>query len=165
MAKYYGYGGAGESPIGIDPTPQVTYPTIEAAIVGHLRANTEIVKYVSEFNSVPSIFSDMAPQQAKRPYVVFDVQNSNNSLDNLGVNSFIIDVDIYGSKNEIVNIRRLSQELIFSLDRAIMECDNYSTIRFYFESEGHVDNRDVKITHYNMQFSARGSRFEWMQRI
>jgi hypothetical protein len=140
-------------------------PTIEAAITQRLRGNADITKYVSLFNGSPAIFSDIAPQQAILPYVVFDTQNSNDSNTNLGVNSFIIDVDIYGDRNSHANIRAMAQEIIFSLDRAVLNCDIYKTIRIYFESEGHVENSDIKITHYNMQFSARASRYAWMQKI
>lgn len=139
--------------------------TVEAAITQRLRADTTITQYVSTFNGSPAIFSDIAPQQAERPYVVFDVQNTNDSVNNLGVNAFVIDVDIYAGRNDHSKIRALGQRIIFSLDRTILKCDNYTTIRLYFESEGHVENQDIKITHYNMQFYARGCRYAWMQQL
>lgn len=139
--------------------------TVEAAIIQRLRADSDITQYVSTFNNNPAIFSDIAPQQAVLPYVVLDIQNSNNSINNLGVNDFLIDIDLYGDRNSHANLRALAQNIIFSLDRSVLNCDNYKTIRMYFESEGHVENTDIRITHYNMQFSARGSRYAWMQKI
>jgi hypothetical protein len=164
MSKYYGYGGAGVIPLGFEaviPTNPVS--TIEASITKLLRADPSVTQYLNTFNGSPAIFSDTAPQQAQRPYLVFDVQKA--ASDNLAVDQFIIDVDIYGGRNDTANIRALTMFVEFALDREILNCDNYKTVRFYQESEGFVDNRDIKIVHYNMQFSARGSRYAWMQQI
>ena len=136
---------------------------IEAAIIYHLRADSNVTQYVSSFNGSPAIFTDVAPQEATEVYIVLDIQG--NASDNLAIDSFLVDIDIYGLKDDTVNIRALTLAIEFALDREILECDEYTTIRFYRESKGHVDNRDIKIIHYNMQMSARGSRYAWMQQI
>jgi hypothetical protein len=137
---------------------------VEAALVNHLRSDTSVIQYVNTFNGNPAIFSDIAPQEAEELYVVLDVQRS-AAPDNLAVHNFLVDVDIYSGKNDAVNTRALTMAIEFTLDRVILNCDEYKTVRFSFESSGHVDNRDIKIKHYNMQFSARGSRYAWMQQI
>lgn len=137
--------------------------TVEAAIITHLKSIVNVTQYVSTFNGSAAIFSDEAPQQASGVYVVLDIQRL--STDNLGVDILTTDVDIYGGKNDSVDIRALTLAIVFALDRIILNCDIYKTIRFYAESEGHVDNRDIRIKHYNMQFSARGSRYAWMQQL
>lgn len=139
-------------------------PTVEAAIVQRLRADSNITQYVNSFNGSAAIFSDIAPQEAEGTYVVFDVQDS-ASGDNLGVDGFIIDVDTYGGRNSTADMRALGLAIKFSLDRAVLNCDEYKTLRVYFESRGNVENKDIQITHHNMQFSARGSRYAWMQQI
>lgn len=137
--------------------------TVESAVITHLRSVTNVTQYVSTFSGAPAIFSDEAPQQASGIYVVLNVNRI--STDNLGVDSFLIDIDIYGGRNESVSIRALTLAIEFALDRDILDCDNYKTIRFYAETEGFIDNRDIQIKHYNMQFSARGSRYAWMQQL
>jgi|TARA_R100000750_G_scaffold23265_1_gene15186 hypothetical protein len=137
--------------------------TVEASIIKHLRTDSNVTQYVNTFNGSPAIFSDIAPQEAERVYLVLDVQTIPS--DNLAVDNFLIDIDIYGGKSDTVNIRALTMAVEFAMDREILNCDLYKTIRLYRETKGFVDNRDIKIVHYNMQISGRGSRYAWMQQI
>ena len=137
--------------------------TVEGAILEALRGESAITDLVSTFAGYPAIFTDIAPQQAEKTYMVFDVQKTPS--DNLAVDIFLIDIDVYYNGLSAVDARELLFQVEILLDRAVLECTNYMTVRFYRDSDGYVDNSDIKIGHYNQQFEARGTRKRWIDNI
>ena len=137
--------------------------TVEGAILTQLRANASITALLSSLDGQPSIFTEVAPQEAEKPYMVFDVSKFPSS--NLAVDTFLIDIDYYYEGTNATNIRELIFQVELELDRAVLTCTNYSTIRFYREDDGYIDNRDIQIGHYNQQLEARGTRKRWIDNI
>jgi hypothetical protein len=137
--------------------------TVESAILASLSADSNVTDNLGTFYGATNIFVDIAPQEATGNYLVFDAQK--NPTDHLGVDNFMFDFDIYGDGISSKIIRALTIAIEFNLDGARLNCDNYKTIRFSRESEGYVDTDDIRKIHYNMQMSARATRYAWMQQL
>lgn len=135
----------------------------ESAIYNALRADTELLKYVSRFRSIPAIFADQAPEGAKMPYIVFRIRRSNDEA--VPVQKFSIYIDYYDHGKSAVNSRKAAERIEFVLDRAELDHERYSNIRVFFFDGAPMDDTDPRIIRYNMQFSARAGRKKWIDQL
>lgn len=139
--------------------------TVAGAIIERLKANTDVTDYLSTFNFSPAIFANVAPQEAERTYIVLDAQKNEAETGNLPWDIFLIDIDIYYDGISALDVERLTLNIEFSLDRAVLNSDTYKTIRIYRESNGYVEKNDIRVGHYNQQFTIRAARWAWMQQL
>lgn len=140
---------------------------IESAIIDALKADSTLRKRVTVYADSPAIFSELAPEEAKMPYVTINITRSKGATDDNVLQDFTIMVDFwdYGTKATSptrVRARQASERIEFILDNKQFTHDRYDTIRVWFFSGGWVEDEDTRAIHYNQQFTARASRKRWI---
>lgn len=137
----------------------------ENALLGRMISDGELCGYLSKFANAPAVFSELAPEGATTPYIVFSISRDN--ADTPSVESFSVFVDIYGgSESSRADNRRAAQRVEFLLDYAVLpQTDRYDTIRMFYESAAQVPDPDPRVVHYNLLFYARAGRKAWAQQI
>lgn len=133
----------------------------EAALLTELKRDTELTGYLSEYKGEPSIFSENAPEGAGQMFIVFSIQSTANDF--MGIELFTIFVDIYNFNNSWSDCRKAANRVKNWLDTKTLNSDRYDHIRISFFSGSPVPGPDPRDIHYNLQFSARASRKEWME--
>lgn len=137
----------------------------EKSLIDFLEADADIVALLGTFESRPAIFSNMAPQRAVAPYAVFDIDKA--AVENLGVSSFDVVIDLYDKKESAADLRQLATLIEYRCDRAVLpETDaRFGQIRLFYEDGREVENSDIEIRHYVLRLSARAGRKAWMAQI
>lgn len=136
----------------------------ESALYNALMADATLATFISTFEGKPSIFSEMAPETATLPYVVFRIARYGTEA--AAVQRFNVYVDIFGYDTSQKNVRKASEEIEFLLDRAKMNHERYGAIRLFLQSgESISDEDDPRSVHYNMLFEARAGRKKWSANI
>jgi len=135
----------------------------ESSIVKLLRADNMLVSKLSTYNSMPTIFSNQAPEGTQFPCIVFYIHRTQS--DDACLDGFVLMVDYYSYGVSDVNANIAVERIEFLLDRAHLEHDRYDTIRVFFFSGTTVPDPDPRMYHYNLQFNARAGRKKWMQQL
>lgn len=134
--------------------------SFEDAVVARLAANTAITDLLETYNGRPCIFSDVAPKDAERPYLVIRIDRL--EIDDPAVAMFVVDVDYFEYGTSRKNARACLTQVEYDLDMAELTNDNYEPIRFYTPSGGVIDDPDIQGVHYNLRFDVRAGRKGWM---
>ena len=138
----------------------------ESSFYNLLNSDYEITSRLSTFGGAPSIFADYAPEEGDQcgPYIVFAIEE--NDSDSLIIDTFFIDVDIYGLRSAAKTVREVVEHVRRVCDRAIINGDDrFSTIRLYRDSNEIIYETDSKLTHYIVRLQARATRKKWADQI
>lgn len=140
----------------------------ESSLITKLSGDTDLLLYLSTFNvsggTMPSIFSEFAPETAQMPYLVFRITQS--SSESLALKEFNVYVDYYDYNKSSSNSRKAAERIEFILDRTVLnDSERFGYIRMYFYAGSPVQEEDLRLIHYNLQFTARAGRKKWMKQI
>lgn len=137
----------------------------ETALLTKLRSDGALAGYLSSYAGAPAIFSDMAPDGAVEPYLVFSISLIGD--DNVAAMAFNVYVDLYARDDSRANIRAAAQRVEFLLDHVTMSdaSGRFDTIRTFFYSAGPVPDTDSRKIHHNLQFTARAGRKAWAAQL
>jgi hypothetical protein len=136
---------------------------IESAIIGALAGDHFLVSRLSTYLSSPAVFSEMAPETATLPFVVVNI--TTNTEDSC-IHTFNVMVDVYNNSTSLSIVRVIIERIEYLLDNATLDNERYDTIRLRYFSSGSVpDDSDLREIHYNIQFTARAGRKQWMDTI
>ena len=136
----------------------------ESALLPVLRDDIALSKLVTLFNSSPAIFSEMAPEKAVLPYIVFRITRSMD-IDTVVIQKFNIYIDYFDYGISWINSRKAAEKIELLLDRSNLQHDRYGTIRVFFFSGGAVAEDDPRAIHYNLMFEARAGRINFCKRV
>jgi hypothetical protein len=136
---------------------------IESSIIDALKGDATLTSYLSKYACAPAIFTEVAPDDSKMPYLV--ITESLNSTDFAGVHSFTIMLDYYDYNVSRKNSKIAVERVQFLLDQMILQHERYDSIRLSFFAGSPVPEEDPRSIHYNIQFSARAGRKKWMQQL
>lgn len=137
----------------------------EAALLNKLKSDGALAGYLSVYEGAPSMFSDLAPDGAVEPYLVFNITRMGD--DNVGAMAFNIFVDLFDRDVSRAHLRAATERVEFLLDQAILSdsSNRYDTIRLFFYSGGPIPEGDSRKVHYNLQFTARAGRKAWAAQL
>jgi len=136
---------------------------IEKTIIGALRADTVLASKITKFESRPAVFSELAPESAKEPYVTINISR-NPAAGDLIIHEFTIMVDSWGTESTRKATREASERIEYIFDNKQFNSDaRYDTIRVWLFSAGWVEEADPRAVHYNHQFIARAGRKKWIE--
>lgn len=136
----------------------------EASFKTFLESDTALTALLSEYNSTPSIFTSIAPQDAETPYIIFDIER--NSGTPLPVAAFDIYIHIFHDSESSAVVRSIANEIELYCDTQEIKSDSkFSMLRFYMEDGREVENPDITLKHYFVRLSARAGRKEFIERI
>jgi len=138
----------------------------EAAFIDLLAADATLVGLLSTFSSEPAIFSNVAPQAAEPPYIVFDIDTT------LGLNraafGFAITCDIWHYKESGAAVRQMAERVEYVTDQQKIMVDvggRFQAIRLFYESGRETEQTDIKLRRYVVSLSARAGRKKWCEQI
>ena len=137
---------------------------IEKTIIDVLKADPVLKSRVTRYNSTPAVFSELAPEQAKTPYVTIDLTRSKSSGD-LILHDFILMVDFWDYGTSRKKAREASERIEYLFDNKQFNHERYSKIRIWWFSGGWVVEEDLRAIHYNQQFSVRACRKKWIDQL
>lgn len=135
----------------------------ESIIINTLKADPELGDYVSSYQGQPAIFSEEAPEDTEKPFIIIELNRQ--STGHLALQTFTLDVDYLDTNKSRTNSRKAVQRIEFALDQAILTHERYDSIRLSFESAGPVPSTDARDIHYNTQFSVRAGRKAWCKQL
>ena len=131
----------------------------ESALENIIKNDATIATYITVYpagSSIPAVFSELAPEKAILPYIVFRISQSSD--ENAAVTPFTIFIDYFDYNKSAVNSRIAVNQLINILDGVALEHDRFNKIRIFFYAGSPVQEEDPRNIHYNLQFTARGGR-------
>ena len=142
---------------------------IEDIIINALKTDSALKSLISKYKGLPSIFSELAPEDAIFPYVTFSI---NRNREDSVIQNMLLNVDFWDTNSTRVGARSASERIEYLLDNKIFEevgsetgNKRYSTIRIYFSSGGIVDDNDPRVVHYNQIFTIRATRSKWIKNL
>ena len=139
---------------------------IEKAFIDLLAADVTLVALLSEFEGQPAIFSNVAPQNAELPYIVFDVEVA--AGENRAAAAFDIFCDVWHRAESGVDIRQIAERIEYVCAHMRVDVDaggRFQAIRFFYEDGFEVENTDPEIRHYVATVSARAGRKKWCEQL
>ncbi len=136
---------------------------IESTILQVLQSDTELVSYVTTFADLPAIFSESAPEGAKKPYITFRIAELSPA--HTAIARFTLYTDYWDYGTSKATARKAAERMKFLLDQKYFEHERYSRIRVSFFSGGTVDEDDPLVIHYNQQYSIRACRKQWSEQF
>jgi hypothetical protein len=131
----------------------------ESSLLMALQADATITALVSTFMGRPAIFSELAPETAELPYIVFRITRTSN--ESVAVEQFNLYIDYYDFDTTFKKSRQAAERLEHLLDRGVLEHERYGCIRLFFYSGEQIVEDDPRSIHYNMLFEARAGRKAW----
>ena len=136
----------------------------EASLISLLAGDSALQTLLATFEGAPAIFTNVAPQKAIRPYIVFDIDKL--SVENLAASGFTIDLHTYIRVESGKEMREIATRITYVCDRVVLDNDTrFGQIRLFWESGREIENSDIKIRHYVTTLSARAGRKEWAAQI
>lgn len=131
------------------------------ALIPILKADVVLKELVGTFGSgsSPSIFSEFAPDDAKTPYIVVNIDQQSNR--DVTIELFEVNVDFYDYGKSAVDSREFAERIEYLLDHAKIDSNRYGAIRFFKFDGGPVREDDPRAIHHNMLFQVRAGRKAW----
>jgi hypothetical protein len=133
----------------------------EKTIYNILIAESFITDNVSDYNGLPSIFSDQAPEDVSFPYIVFDISET-TPPDSI-INRYNVYINYYNYGSSSSSARVVVDRINELLDQQRLSNDRLSDIRIRRDVYSRLDEGDPRAIHYNIQMEARATRKKWMQ--
>jgi len=137
---------------------------IEKTILDALKADATLRARVTLYAGASAIFSELAPEAAKTPYVTFNLYRNQTSGD-LVLHDFTLMIDFWSFDTTRVKAREASERIEYLLDNKQFTHERYSSIRIWFFSGGWVEEEDPRAIHYNQQFTVRACRKKWIDNL
>lgn len=137
---------------------------IESTIIDTLKADATLRGRVTKYEGEASIFSELAPEAAKEPYITINITRSQTSGD-LVLHDFTLMVDYWAFNTTRKRTREASERIEYLLDNKQFTHERYSSIRVWFFSGGWVEEDDPRAIHYNQQFTVRACRKKWIDNL
>jgi len=132
---------------------------IEDIVYNNCVSDSALAATLSTFAGAPAVFSELAPETAERPFIVYRVVPS--GVDG-AIMSFYVFVDYYDLNTSRVKSRTAVERVMHLFDQMIFQGANLTDVRFVYFSGSPVESEDPRDVHYNLQFSARGTRSKWL---
>lgn len=124
-------------------------------------------RFVSTYNSDPSIFSSSAPENVDFPYIVFSI--SETAGGDSVVDEFDVTIHCYDFDRSAHNSRLAARRIVELLDREHLSHEYYKTIRIFKElvmqAARQSEDTDPRAQHYVIKFSARAGRKGWIDHM
>jgi len=137
---------------------------IESSILNALKADATLVSLVTKYNGLAAIFSELAPESAKTPYVTFNLTRTQTSGDII-LHDFVLMVNFWSVGSSRTKARQASERIEYIFDNKQFTHARYSSIRIWFFSGGWVEDDDPRVIHYNQQFTVRACRKKWIDNL
>lgn len=141
---------------------------ITSVIVNLLRSDTFIANRLSVYAGYPAIFADVVPEKALFPNITVRVMQAGNRE---SIKIFNIYIDYWGH-NQIDASREAAKIVCNRIENILdgywyagAETDRYSDIRFRLLNGYCATAEEYDGIHYNLFFSARACRKEWIDNI
>jgi hypothetical protein len=131
----------------------------ESALIDKLKSDAALAALVTTFSGNPAIFSEYAPETAVTPFIVCRITPSSEYS---AIHSFSVMVDYFDYNKSRKNSRDAAERIEYVLDHAILQHERYIDIRLMYLAGSPVESGDARDIHYNVQFSARGTRKKWI---
>lgn len=135
----------------------------ESSFIDLLTSDSELVSMLSTYRSEPSIFSEIAPESAEPPYIVFEIETTANDL---VVSDFRVIIDIYDNSYSGALSRNIEERIAAKCDHEVITDDTrFSAIRLFYEDGRAIENTDISIRHRVVILSAKGGRKKFAEEI
>lgn len=134
----------------------------EGSLITYLAADSALVALLSTYKSAPAIFSNVAPQKAEKPYIVFDINEY--ETENLAASGFDIDFEIIDFVGSAKTVRGIAERIKFICDHNCITGDaRFDTIRMYRQSGREIELKDIEKRKYIFSMTARAGRKKWAE--
>ncbi|GAG27039.1 unnamed protein product, partial [marine sediment metagenome] len=137
---------------------------IEKTIIDALKPDPVLKTKVTLYAGEAAIFSRLAPEQAKQPYITVNITRS-QTIGDLVLHDFILMVDYWDYGTSTKKAGEASERIEYIFDNKQFDHERYSSIRIWFFSGGWVSEEDPRAIHYNQQFSVRACRKKWINQL
>lgn len=137
---------------------------IESTIIDALKADATLRTKISRYDKGYAIFSRLAPEAAKLPYVTINLTRTQTSGD-IVLHDFILMIDYWDFGTSTKRAGEASERIEYIFDNKQFTHTRYSSIRIWFFSGGWVEDEDPRTIHYNQQFSVRACRKKWIDQL
>jgi len=137
---------------------------IESVIINALKADATLKTKVTLYNGEAAIFTRLAPEAAKLPYVTINLTRS-QTIGDIVLHDFILMVDYWDYGTSTKKANEASERIEYIFDNKQFTHARYSSIRIWLFSGGWVEDEDPRSIHYNQQFSVRACRKKWIDQI
>jgi hypothetical protein len=132
---------------------------IEDIIYNNCVADAVLATTLSTFSGAPAVFSELAPETAARPFIVYRVVPS--GVDG-AIMSFYVFFDYFDLNTFRTKSRTAAERIQHVFDEMVFHGANLNDVRFKFFAGSPIEAADPRDVHYNLQFSARGTRAKWL---
>jgi len=88
---------------------------IEKTILDALIGDATLASKLAVYKTRPAIFSELAPEPAKEPYITFNITRNESSGD-IVLHDFVVMVDIWGRNTTRIAIREASERIEYIFD-------------------------------------------------
>jgi len=131
-------------------------------IIEVLRTDQAVSSSVSTYQDSPAIFSEEAPEKAKRPYIVIRIDSVPTTDRTVSVSNLFI--DYYDFQKSRVKCNQYALDLVDLLDFTRLRTKEVNNLRIMWSSDGYIPDTDPRDIHFNSTFGCRGARSGWMNR-
>lgn len=137
---------------------------IESTIIDALKADAALRARVTKYAGEAAIFSRLAPEAAKEPYITINLTRTQASGD-IVLHDFTLMIDYWDFGTSTKRAGEASERIEYIFDNKQFTHARYSSIRIWFFSGGWVEDDDPRAIHYNQQFSVRACRKKWIDQL
>lgn len=131
-------------------------------IINCLRTDGAITATVTLHNGLPAIFSDEAPEECEKPYIVLRIDSSFTADKVVATANLYVDYYDYGTSRVVCDGAAIAIEN--RLEQMKLRTENITDLRFSLLNTGYIPESDPRTIHHNSTFSCRGARSGWMKR-
>lgn len=133
-----------------------------AEIIASLKNAPDITATVTVYSDEPSIFSNSAPEEAEKPYIIVRIESSTLPGKVIQTGNLFIDYYDYDKSRVTADAAEIAiQDL---LDTNILQTAQLKDLRFSLSNFGYIPEGDSREIHHNLTFSYRGGRSGWGNR-
>ena len=133
---------------------------IESTVLNVMLADDTLCDLLATYNGLPAIFSDEAPENADKPYIVFRVSKSEN--ENKAMQDMTVNIDYFNYNGSRPNSRTAAERIEFLFDDQRLQHERYLDIHFSVFGGDEIGGEDPRDIHYNTQIQAQAVRMKWI---
>jgi hypothetical protein len=118
----------------------------------------------SEYNPTkPAIYEEWASEYTQFPYMVYTISHSEG--DHWAKQDSVLNLDIF-TEGDTVTAEKIKNECIKVIDRQIFkDQETGANVRIYYSRDGIITEPTPKITHWNLEFSLRHWRKDFISHL
>lgn len=137
---------------------------IETSVINAMKNDSDLIEYLETYAQEPAIFSDHAPEDANKPFIVINIEEAPDTF--AGVNTLSLFINYFDFNKSRANSRSAAFLIqnIFDQNRIYTD-ERFDTLRFTYFGGSPVENDDPRIIQHNLQFTVRCGRKKWMEQI